>query len=133
MAICDSRSLPISISIESASPHETKLVRTTIRERYTRNKPLRVVGDKAYDSDPLDAELAKRDRIELIAPHKSNRVSKATQDGRPLRRYRNRWKVERFFSWIKNYRRIEIRRELYSENYFGMVILGASLIIIRHL
>jgi len=54
--------------------------------------------------DQLDAELAQRG-IELIAPHRRDRKRK-TQDGRPLRRYRRRWKVERLFAWLQNYRRV---------------------------
>jgi len=37
-----------------------------------------MIGDKAYDSDPLDAELAKFD-IEMIAPHKANRKKAQTR------------------------------------------------------
>lgn len=73
MAIADNSSLPISLSITSASPHESTLVEGAIRQRYTKNVPRRIIGDKAYDSDPLDAKLAKRYRVRLIAPHKSNR------------------------------------------------------------
>ena len=32
-------------------------------------KPENLIGDRAYDSDPLDAELRK-DGIEMIAPHR---------------------------------------------------------------
>ncbi len=59
-----------------------------------RQKPLRVIADKAYDSDPLRKRLRRRG-IELICPHKKNRIRPATQDGRALRRYRRRWIVER--------------------------------------
>ena len=37
-------------------------------------KPQNLIGDRAYDSDPLDEEL-RRDGIEMIAPHRSNRTS----------------------------------------------------------
>lgn len=61
----------------------------------TQNFPERVIGDKAYDSDRLADELAE-DGVELIAPHrKSRRPENVTHDGRPLRRYKRRWKVER--------------------------------------
>jgi len=50
-------------------------------------------GDKAYDSNLLDEQLTAIG-IELIAPHKSNRVKPATQDRRALRQYRRRWKIE---------------------------------------
>jgi hypothetical protein len=48
----------------------------------------------------------------MIAPHKSNRVKPATQDGRALRRYCRRWKVERSNAWLQNFRRIATRFEM---------------------
>jgi transposase len=92
-------------------------------------KPEHLVGDAAYESDQLDAELARRG-IELIAPHRSDRKRK-TQDGRPLRRYRRRWKVERLFAWLQNYRRIVVRYERHSENFLGMLHLACCLILLR--
>ena len=87
MAVADRFGFPLAVHTTSASPHEVKLVGTTICERFTDERPGRIIGDKAYDSDPLDAELKKLD-IELIAPHKANRKKAQTQDGRCLRRYR---------------------------------------------
>ncbi len=72
--------------------------------------PEKLIGDKAYDSDPLDERLAQMG-VEMIAPHKTNRVKPKTQDGRKLRRYKRRWKVERFFAWVFNYRRCVVRYE----------------------
>ena len=54
-----------------------------------------------------------------------------TQDGRPLRRYRRRWKVERLFAWLQNYRRILTRFEYHPANYLGFVHLGCILILLR--
>ena len=68
-------------------------------------KPENLIGDRAYDSDALDEEL-RRDGIEMIAPHRSNRVKPHTQDRRRLSRYTRRWLVERFFAWIQWQRRI---------------------------
>ena len=79
---------------------------------------------------PLDQSLAARG-IEMIAPHKRNRTRPPTQDGRPLRRYRRRWKVERLFAWLQNYRRILTRFEYYPANYLGFVHLGCILILLR--
>jgi hypothetical protein len=86
MAVADSHGLPVGLSIESASPHEVKLVASTLVEMVVAEAPESLVGDNAYDSDKLDAEL-RQYGIELIAPHRSNRKNK-TQDGRRLRRYR---------------------------------------------
>ena len=48
-------------------------------------KPENLIGARAYDSDKLDEEL-RQEGIEMIAPHRSNRVKPRTQDGRRLRR-----------------------------------------------
>lgn len=98
----------------------------------TRGTPERLIGDAAYDSDRLDTRLADERGIELIAPHRSNRVN-ITQDGRPMRRYRRRWHVERLFAWLQNYRRIVTRWERRANNYLGFVQLGCILILLRHL
>jgi transposase len=73
-------------------------------------KPENLIGDRAYDSDPLDEEL-RNDGIEMIAPHRSNRSKPPTQDRRRLSRYMRRWLVERFFAWIQWQRRILVRWE----------------------
>ena len=90
---------------------------------------LRLIGDMAYDSDRLDQALLE-EGIELIAPHRSNRRH-LTQHGRPLRRYRRRWKVERLFAWLHNFRRLVVRYERRLENFLGFVHLGCILILLR--
>lgn len=131
MAMADGFGLPLAILTESAAPHEVKLVERTICERFTDERPRKIIGDKAYDSDPLDKQLKTLD-IELIAPHKVNRKKAKTQDGRALRRYQRRWKIERLFAWLQNFRRIVVRYEYHSDNYLGFVLLGCMLILLRN-
>ncbi len=132
MAIADRSGLPVAICIESASPHEVTLVEPLLDEMIFTDEPDRLIGDMAYDSDGLDERLKARG-IEMIAPHRSNRVRPPTQDGRPMRRYRRRWKVERLFAWLQNYRRILVRHEFHAENYLGFVLLGCIVILLRNL
>jgi transposase len=131
MAIADRAGLPVAVSTASASPHEVTLVGATLRELLIKEPPKRLIGDAAYDSDRLDAELAPIG-IEMIAPHRSNRKNH-TQDGRPLRRYRHRWRVERLFAWLQNFRRLVVRYEFRHDNFLGMVHLGCIIILLRHL
>src|SRR5260221_1658381 len=133
MAIADRHGLPVACSIASASPHETQLVEATVEQRFTRAKPRRMIGDRAYDSDPLDQHLRKKHGIRLIAPHKYNRYRKITQDGRELRRYCRRWKIERLFAWLHNFRRLVTRWERHQANFLGMLQLGCLVILLRHL
>src|SRR5216684_3085296 len=109
----DNRGLPLGDYLHSASPAEVRLAETTLatirvgrrhRAGRPRQKPVRVIADKAYDSDALRERLARRG-IELIVPHRSNRKKPATQDGRALRRYQRRWIVERTNAWLGNFRR----------------------------
>lgn len=94
--------------------------------------PERIIGDRAFDSDKLD-EALREQGIEMIAPHRRNRWRSKTQDGRPLRRYKRRWKVERLFAWLGNFRRLAMRYEYHAENFLGLVHLGCIVILLRYL
>jgi transposase len=133
MAIADCHGLPFAVHVASASPHETKLVEATLDQRFLAETPEYMIGDRAYDSDPLDQRVHERYGVQLIAPHKFVRVAPATQDGRRLRRYRRRWKIERLFAWLHNFRRTVIRWEYYPDNFLGMIQLACAVILLRHL
>ena len=130
VAVADRNGLPFAVYAASASPHEVTLVQATLAQVLTNQGPERLIGNKAYDSDPLDKELAEQG-IEVIAPHKSNRKKARTQDGRVLRRYKRRWKIERLFAWLQNFRRIAMRFDFHDENYLGFVHLGFIRILLR--
>ncbi len=140
MVVVDGQGVPLGIHLEAASPAEVKLVEPTLATIAVprsgpgrpRQKPERLIADKAYDSDPLRLRL-KRRGIKLIAPHKSNRKKPPTQDRRPLRRYRKRWKVERTFSWFGNYRRLVVRWEHSLLMYLAFFHLACLLITLNRL
>lgn len=93
-------------------------------------RPVRLLYDKAADADWLRESLQTRG-IELICPHRANRTRPATQDGRPLRRYRHRWIVERTISWLHNCRRLITRWEWYPEQFEGFVHLACLYTILK--
>ena len=109
-----------------------KLVEQTLEGRFVAEVPERLIGDKAYDSDQLDERLMQNFGTEMIAPNKVNRRV-PTQDGRPLRRYVRRWKIERLFAWLFNFRRLVVRYEYHAENFQGLIHLAAAVILLRHL
>jgi transposase len=129
MAVADGHGLPLAVDVASASPAEVRLVISTLEARFIPELPERLIGDKAYDSDPLAAQLAEGG-VELIAPNRENRRIK-TQDGRPLRRYRRRWKIERLFAWLQNFRRAVTRWAHNVLNFLGFVQLGCIVIRLR--
>ena len=131
MAVADAYGLPLAAHVASASPHEVSLVEETLKRSFINELPERLNGDKAYDSDPLDATLAEDWGIEMIAPNQRNRHK--TQDGRTLRRYCRRWKVERLFAWLQNFRRLVVRYQFHMENFLAMVQLACIIILLRNL
>ncbi|HSN67249.1 MAG TPA: transposase, partial [Fusibacter sp.] len=93
--------------------------------------PEKLIGDKAYDSDQPDENLLKKHGVELTAPHRRNRTKPKTQDGRKLRRYKRRWKVERLFAWLQNFRRLVVRYERHADNLLAFLLLACSIILLR--
>jgi transposase len=132
VAVAADNSLPLAVSVESASPAECQLVEDVLAGSFLDQLPARLIGDKAYGSDPLDQKLATEYSIEMIAPNRRGRRQK-TQDGRKLRRYRRRWKVERLFAWMHNFRRLVTRWEYHVENFLGFVHLTRLHMVLRHL
>ena len=131
MVVTDSIGVPFALDTRSAGRHEVKLVASTLEARFVSHLPERLVGDKAYDSDPLDSELSKLG-IDMIAPHRKNRKKPKTQDGRKLRSYKRRWKVERFFAHLQNFRRVVVRYEYHAQNYLAFVQLACIIILLRY-
>ena len=131
MAVTDGNGLPLAVGIASAHKHEVTLVDDTLDAAFVDELPLRLIGDMAYDSNGLDARLLAERNMEMIAPHNPTRKNK-TQDGRPLRRYRRRWLVERLFAWLQNSRRLVTRYERKADNFLGFLQLGCAIILLRH-
>jgi IS5 family transposase len=130
MVLTDEKSNPVSIVIASASIHEVKLVEQVIAERASKRRPRRITGDNAYDSDELDRKL-KHKGVELNAPHRKGRRKPPTQDGRKLRAYKRRWKVERVFAWLFNFRSYASRYVNKAENFKASLLLASAIILFR--
>jgi len=103
----------LALRTESASPAEVKLVEPTLEERVVADVPERLIGDKAYDSDRLDQALMQNYGTEMIAPTGPN-GQRLRMDVRCTATIR-RWKIERLFAWLFNFRRLVVRYEYHAE------------------
>lgn len=138
MVVVDGQGVPLGKHLDSASPNEVTLIEKTLdavavpRNGPGRPKknPQRLIYDKAADSDALRDRLGKRG-IELICPHRANRKKPKRQDGRKLRRYKRRWKVERTFAWLGNFRRLVVRYERSITMYSAFFHLACLIITLR--
>jgi transposase len=140
MVVVDGQGIPLGISIASASPAEVTLVESTLSTisvprggpGHPKSKPVRLIADKAYDSDFLRTVLSWR-RIELICPHRSNRKRPKRQDGRKLRRYRRRWTIERTIAWYGAFHRLVVRYERLTRIYLAFFHIASAIIALRRL
>jgi transposase len=130
MLLIDGNGVPLGCTISTASRNDVRLIEDLLDRRILRRKIRRLIYDKAADSDPLRDRLKARG-TELITPHQKGRKKPPTQDGRKLRRYRRRWKVERTFSWLQNFRRTVTRFEFYAHLFHGFVKLACIMITLK--
>jgi hypothetical protein len=100
----------LAVTTHAANHHEVMLMQLTFDFCMIEVKPENVIGDRACDGDSLGAQL-RAQGLEIIAPHKRNRVARQTQDGRRLRCYEQRWFVERFFAWMRRKSQLLVRWE----------------------
>ena len=74
--------------------------------------------------------LVKRG-IDPIIPRRRNNTVATHQDGRKLRRYKRRWKVERSIGWLYNFRRLVVRYERRIDIFAGLIHVVCALIALR--
>ena len=131
MVLMDGDRTPLGVILTAANQgevnHIERLLDAAVVELPAES---RLLYDGAADSDPLRERLAKRS-VELICPHRRNRVKPATQDGRKLRRRRHRWKNERVNAWLQSYGRIAIRKDYLAVMFLGWTQLACLFTILK--
>ena len=122
--VTDARGLPLGMATAGANVSEQALLVPALDDvplEIPAGTP--VVADKGHDSDPLRDEVKAAGCVPVI-PHRKNRVKPSRNDGRRLRRYRHRWRVERTNAWLHCYRGLAVRWCHYSFMYAGLVYLS---------
>ncbi|MGQ9561874.1 MAG: hypothetical protein ACUVWA_15400 [Candidatus Oleimicrobiaceae bacterium] len=128
----DRAGLPIAVCVTRARPHEVTLVASTLAACVAPQVPAQRIADRADASDPLDARLVGQGSA-LLAPQRRTRRTARPQDGRTLRRSKQRGKSARLVAWLGNCRRLVVRYERQLVNSLGFVQLGYIIILLRHL
>ena len=138
MVVVDDQGVPLGGLVASAHDAEVRLAEATLdtirvpRSRgRPRKRPVSLVADKAYDSQPLRSRLRRRG----IRPCIPERRGKRPRSGRKadVSDYRHRWKVERTFAWLGNFRRLLVRHEHLISVYRGFFTLACALIVLNRL
>jgi len=144
--LTDKEGIPLSVVISSASTHDIKLVTEVvdylvIKQRPSSSKPKsrrrklqHLCLDKAYNSNPEEQKLIKRDYV-LHIPYKRKKGQEDKEKTRsiPHRKKHSpkRWVVERTNSWHNRFRKLFTRYEKKVENYMGLVQFSCCIIIYR--
>lgn len=89
--------------------------------------PKALLGDKAYDSDSIRAQLAAKN-AEAVIPSKKNRKQPAAFDHE---KYKARSEVECTFNLLKQCRRFATRYEKTARNYAAVVAIGCAFLWLR--
>jgi transposase len=122
--VTDARGLPLGMTVAAANVCEQELLVPALNDVPVAIPPgTPVIADKGHDSDPLRDDL-EADGLVPVIPHRKNRVRASRNDGRRLRRYRRRWKIERTNAWLHCYRALAIRWSHYLFIYVGLVYLA---------
>jgi transposase len=138
LVVVDGQGIPLGGTITSASPAEVTLAEEALEtikvprqgRGRPKTRPKNLIGDKAYDSDKLRQTLAIRG-ISLLVPFRRNRKNKRKQSTRLWESYKRRWKVERTFAWLGNFRRLVVRYERLLIVYQGFFHLACIIIALR--
>jgi transposase len=122
--VTDASGLPLGLAADAANVSETDLLAPALAD-VPADIPLGtpVIADKGHDPDPLRDEV-EQDGYTTIIPHRKNRVKPSHNDGRRLRRYRHRWRVERTNAWLHCYRGLAVRWSYYSFMYVGIAYVS---------
>jgi transposase len=70
-------------------------------------------------------------RIEMIVPHGAKPDKTKNSGGTKAEAIKRRWKVERFFAWLQNFRRLVVRHERHANNFLAFLLLACSVILLR--
>jgi transposase len=119
--VVDKTGLPLGMATDGANVSEQALLVPALDDvplALPAGTP--VVADKGHDADDLRDDLEAEGFVPVI-PHRRNRVKPSRNDGRRLRRYRHRWRVERTNAWLHCYRGLAVRWCHYSFMYAGLV------------
>ena len=121
--LVDALGNPVDVRLTPGQAHDLTCATPLLEEA----DPEALIGDKAYDADPLLDMLAQRD-ITPVIPPKANRKTPRNCD---FALYCERNLVERFFNKLKHFRAIATRYDKLARNFLAAVQLACAIILLN--
>lgn len=135
--ITDDIGVPIGIHIDKSNIHDSKLTIQTLNSipiDISESKFL--IGDRGYNGASLKEQVKNNYKLDFITQRKRKRGQKGKFRGRKPKNYeklKNRFIVEHAFSWIKNYRRLYLRKDKQSTTFKNFIMFGIADLISKKL
>jgi transposase len=141
MLVIDGNGLPLGFHLDSIAAAEVKLAEQALdtvsvpRPRgRPKQRPKMPVADCGYDSSAFHRALRRRG-MQMCIPPRHRPATWRAKRGRPIvarkEDYRQRYKVERTFAWLGNFRRLLVRWEQLSGAYRAFFAMAMVLICLR--
>ncbi len=124
-AVVDARGRPIRFALTPGQTHDSQAAGQLLE---LLDEGCVLLGDQAYESDDIRAQIEEAGAIANIPP-KANRRAPPPFDAELYKQYNL---IERFFNKIKHFRRIATRYEKRASNYLAMIKLAAIRIWLRN-
>lgn len=119
--LTDSKGLPVAVIVGPANRHDSQLLVATLQACKIPLRGSLLIADKAYYGR-ASATAAARVGTQLIVPVKEGGSMPANT--RRLLGYR--WRVERTFAWLNQWRGLATRYDRKAANYLGMLHLASA-------
>lgn len=122
--LTDENGVPLGLAVSGANVHDQKLVEETLDHAQTMMPPTKseedehLCLDKGYDSEELRKVV---EELYGYTAHIRSRGEEAQATRRKAGAKARRWVVERTHGWLNRFRRILIRWEKKTENYFALL------------
>jgi transposase len=120
---CDGLGHPVELLVTAAQESDIAQAEALLAE----HRPEEVIADRGYDKKALVEEVRRRG-AEAVIPTQRGRKEQRDVD-RHL--YRERNVAERFWSKVKQYRRVATRYEKKAANYLAFVKVAAIMVMLQ--
>ena len=125
--LTDAQGIPLAFAVTAANAHDVTqllaLVEAVPRVRgqrgRPRRRPVRVQGDRAYDSRSHRQALRTKGIVPVLA-------KRGTEHGSGLGA--TRWVVERTLAWLHQFRRLRVRYERRADIHEAFLTIGCIMI-----
>lgn len=131
------KGLPIALLVESANPHEITFAPKILHEIRIPTKhgapfqnPKILVADKGYQSQAFRRYLHRKGIMHRI-PWRKNQRPRGRRSVKFDAFYRQRYKVERSFAWMDQYRRLVVRYDRLAYMYRGFNVLACIIMCLK--